>query len=36
MRSKVNIHTLAGHTNTVSNVLCQATDPQIITSRYVH
>ena len=29
---QVNIHTLAGHTNTVSSVLCQATDPQIITA----
>ena len=28
----MNIHTLAGHTNTVSSVLCQATDPQIITA----
>merc|ERR1712129_624548 len=32
MRSKVNIHTLSGHTNTVSSVLCSATDPQVITA----
>jgi pleiotropic regulator 1 len=31
MRTKVNIHTLVGHTSTVSSVVCQATDPQIIT-----
>ena len=31
MRTKVNIHTLTGHTSTVSSVVCQATDPQIIT-----
>ena len=30
MRTKVNIHTLAGHTNTVSSVKCQSTDPQVI------
>ena len=28
MRTKVNIHTLGGHTNTISSVICQATDPQ--------
>ena len=31
MRTKTNIHTLAGHTSTVGSVVCQATDPQIIT-----
>ena len=31
MRTKVNIHTLAGHTATVGSVICQPTDPQIIT-----
>ena len=31
MRTKVNIHTLAAHTSTISSVVCQATDPQIIT-----
>ena len=31
MRTKVNIHTLTGHTSTVGSVVCQATDPQIIT-----
>ena len=32
MRTKVNIHTLSGHTNTVTSVLTQSTDPQIITA----
>ena len=31
MRTKVNIHTLAAHNSTISSVVCQATDPQIIT-----
>jgi len=31
MRTKVNIHTLTGHTSTVSTVACQSTDPQIVT-----
>ena len=31
MRTKTNIHTLSGHTSTVGSVVCQATDPQIIT-----
>ena len=31
MRTKVNIHTLGGHTSTVGSVVCQSTDPQIIT-----
>ena len=33
MRTKVNIHTLTGHTSTVGSVVCQATDPQIITGK---
>ena len=32
MRTKVAIHTLGGHTNTVTSVLTQSTDPQIITA----
>ena len=34
MRTKVQIHCLTGHTNTVSQVRCQASEPQIITSSY--
>lgn len=29
MRSKVNIHTLTGHTNTVSSVICSQYEPQV-------
>jgi pleiotropic regulator 1 len=31
MRSKNQIHSLCGHENTVSSLLTQATDPQVIT-----
>lgn len=31
MRTRQNIHTLVGHKNTVASVLCQETDPQVIT-----
>jgi hypothetical protein len=31
MRTKVNVHTLSGHTSTVGTVVCQASEPQIIT-----
>ena len=34
MRTKSCIHTLTGHTNTVSSVLTQATEPQIITASH--
>jgi pleiotropic regulator 1 len=34
MRTKAQIHCLAGHTNTVSQVLCQAAEPQVITSSH--
>lgn len=34
MRTKANIHTLVGHTNTVASVVTQATDPQIITGSH--
>lgn len=29
MRTKANIHTLTGHTNTVASVVCQAVEPQV-------
>ena len=29
MRTKANVHTLAGHTNTVASVISQATEPQV-------
>lgn len=31
MRTKANIHVLAGHTGTVADVKCQESDPQVIT-----
>lgn len=31
MRSKTEIHSFAGHTNTVTSVLAQDVDPQVIT-----
>lgn len=34
MRTKANIHTLAGHTNTVASVLTQAAEPQVITGSH--
>lgn len=34
MRSKANIHTLVGHTNTVASVVAQATDPQVSNGKY--
>ena len=33
IRTKANVHTLSGHTNTVATVKCQASEPQIITGR---
>lgn len=35
IRSKANVHTLTGHTNTVATVKCQAAEPQIITGKYI-
>lgn len=29
MRTKANVHTLTGHTNTVASVISQATEPQV-------
>lgn len=29
MRTKANVHTLTGHTNTVASVVCQAAEPQV-------
>lgn len=34
MRTKANIHTLSGHTNTVASVLTQAVEPQVITGSH--
>uniref|UniRef100_T1IHR2 Uncharacterized protein n=1 Tax=Strigamia maritima TaxID=126957 RepID=T1IHR2_STRMM len=34
MRSKANVHTLSGHTNTVLQVVCQSSEPQIITGSH--
>uniref|UniRef100_A0A8C3A7A2 Pleiotropic regulator 1 n=1 Tax=Cyclopterus lumpus TaxID=8103 RepID=A0A8C3A7A2_CYCLU len=34
IRSKANVHTLTGHTNTVATVRCQAAEPQIITGSH--
>lgn len=34
MRTKANVHTLTGHTNTVASVLCQAAEPQVITGSH--
>ena len=31
IRTKANVHTLTGHTNTVATVKCQSAEPQIIT-----
>lgn len=30
MRTKANVHTLVGHTNTVASVICQSPEPQVI------
>lgn len=30
MRTKANVHTLVGHTNTVASVICQSAEPQVI------
>jgi pleiotropic regulator 1 len=30
MRTKANVHTLVGHTNTVASVICQSLEPQVI------
>lgn len=29
MRTKANVHTLVGHTNTVASVICQTAEPQV-------
>lgn len=29
MRTKANIHTLTGHSNTIASVVCQAAEPQV-------
>lgn len=29
MRTKANVHTLTGHTNTVASVICQTVEPQV-------
>lgn len=34
MRTKANVHTLVGHTNTVGAVISQAAEPQIITGSH--
>lgn len=31
MRTKAQVHILAGHTATISDVKCQESDPQVIT-----
>lgn len=36
IRTKANVHTLTGHTNTVATVRCQAAEPQIITGKYIY
>lgn len=36
MRTKANIHTLTGHTNTVASVVCQAAEPQVFHSCLVY
>jgi pleiotropic regulator 1 len=35
MRTKANVHTLTGHTNTVASVLCQAVEPQVTIIKFV-
>lgn len=35
IRTKANVHTLTGHTNTVATVRCQAAEPQVITGKQV-
>jgi len=34
MRSKRQVHVLAGHANTVEDIICQADEPQIITASH--
>lgn len=34
MRTKANVHTLVGHTNTVASVICQSAEPEIITGSH--
>lgn len=34
IRTKANVHTLTGHTNTVATVKCQSVEPQIITGEH--
>lgn len=36
IRTKANVHTLSGHTNTVATVRCQAAEPQVITGKQTH
>uniref|UniRef100_A0A673HMM0 Pleiotropic regulator 1 n=1 Tax=Sinocyclocheilus rhinocerous TaxID=307959 RepID=A0A673HMM0_9TELE len=34
IRSKANVHTLSGHTNTVATVKCQSAEPQVVTGSH--
>lgn len=34
MRTKANVHTLTGHTNTVASVIAQSAEPQVITGSH--
>nr|CAD7258271.1 unnamed protein product [Timema shepardi] len=34
MRTKANVHTLTGHTNTIASAICQAAEPQIVTGSH--
>lgn len=34
MRTKVQVHCLSGHTDNVASVLCQGSNPQIITGSH--
>lgn len=36
IRTKANVHTLSGHTNTVATVRCQAAEPQVITGKHTY
>ncbi|GLH05455.1 Lissencephaly-1 homolog [Gryllus bimaculatus] len=34
MRTKANVHTLTGHTNTIASVVCQSAEPQVVTGSH--
>lgn len=34
MRSKANVHTLSGHTDTIASLACQASEPQVSSLLY--